>query len=73
MTRDEWLSVAYSTAKRGNELPYAKLTPELVRYIRSVYRKFCRQNGAPAIAQRLGLHVRTVEKVLTGETWVHVR
>ena len=72
LDRQGWLSMAHLYAKRGNELPHAKLTPERVTRIRNDYVKGSRTHGAPALARREGLHVRTIEKVLARETWCHV-
>jgi len=72
LDRQEWLSMAHLYAKRGNELPQSKLDPDRVARIRNDYVKNSRTNGAPALARREGLHVRTIEKVLNRETWCHV-
>lgn len=65
--REEYLEQAHYNALRGNELPQAKLNPSLVREIRSS------NEPRKAIANRLGVHYRTIEKVRQWETWVHVR
>jgi len=70
--RDEWLTMAHLCCARGNELPQAKLTPERVTQIRNDYVKNSRTHGAPALARREGLHRRTIEKILTRQTWCHV-
>jgi hypothetical protein len=67
--RKEWHLRRFEFVARGNRLPQAKLTPELVREIRGKYRPFSKEAGAPALARQYGLHRRTVEKVLTRETW----
>ena len=68
MTRNEYLSTAIFTAKRGFDLPQSKLNPELVREIRT------NRHGMTARAQadRYGVHYRTIEKVRHYETWRHV-
>lgn len=71
MTRRDYQLRAREIAVRGNDLPHAKLTPEQARAIRARHVPYCRRNGAPAIARDLGLHRRTVEKVLAYETWIH--
>lgn len=65
--------------KRGSALPQARLTEEEVANIRRGYNKarltIARIQSkwtAKGIARRTGLHVRTVEKILSGETWTHV-
>ncbi len=78
-TRAEYLLASTTFAKRGAELPQSKLTPELVAEIRSArkQREALRQHIAEnlsneALAKRLGVHVRTVEKAATHESWSHL-
>lgn len=73
------MSGTYATARNGNDLPQAKLTPLLVIEIRrrneEKQRRIAELNAkysAKAIADDLGVHVRTIEKVLRYETWRHV-
>lgn len=73
MTRDEFQLRAREFSKRGSALPQSKLNDETVRMMRREYQPNSRTHGARAIARRLGLHYRTVEKALTYETWIHVR
>ena len=63
------MTCAHALAKRGNDLPHAKLDPELVRQIRA------NRNGwtAKRWAQHLGVHLRTVEAVRSYKNWRHVR
>lgn len=58
---------ARATAKRGNQLPHARLTPEAVREIRE------NRQGLTAaqLAAQYGVHHRTIEKVRAYETWSH--
>lgn len=79
MTRDEYNIRARETARRGMELPWSKLTPLEVDAIRSAKRqrenllKHIRENlSNDALSKAFGVHRRTVEKVLQGETWGHV-
>lgn len=79
MTRDEYDIRARETARRGMDLPWSKLTPLEVDAIRSAKRqrenllKHIRENlSNDALARAFGVHRRTVEKVLQGETWGHV-
>lgn len=69
ITRDEWRLTSTMYCRRGNDLPQARLNPELVREIRR------NPNGwsARRWADELGVHVRTVEKVQRGLSWRHVR
>lgn len=67
MSRDEYLSRAYEFAARGAQLPQTKLTPELVREIRSN-----RAMTAKQWAEKLGVHVRTITGAREYRTWRHV-
>lgn len=69
MTRHDYcLYGAKVTCKRGNELPQAKLNPELVREIRE------NVNGLTAKqwAGKLGLHYRIIESVRHRTRWAHI-
>lgn len=69
MTRHDYRNGgALQSARRGNALPHARLTPELVREIRA------NRHGLTAKqwAAKLGTHLRTIEKVRHYETWIHV-
>lgn len=69
MTRHEYqLYGAKSCAKRGNELPQAKLNPDLVREIR----KNVKGLTARQWAVKLNLHLRTIESVRSRARWAHV-
>lgn len=64
---------------RGMDLPQSKLTPLEVDAIRSAatqreaLRKHIRERlSNAALARDLGVHVRTIEKVLARESWSHV-
>jgi hypothetical protein len=79
LERDEYLSRARSMALRGQELNHAKLLDIDVVSIRSAakqrenLKKHIRENlSNEALAKAYGIHVRTVEKVLSYETWGHV-
>lgn len=78
-TRDQYLLAASTFAKRGEELPHARLTPELVAEIRSArrqrekLRKYIDENLTnKALAKKLGVHIRTIEKAITNESWSHL-
>lgn len=68
MTRDQYLADHYRHHLQGNDLPHSRLTPELVREIRA------NRHGETLkqMAERMGVHRRTVEKVHYFETWRHV-
>lgn len=79
MKRDEYLVRMRELAPRGSELPWAKLTAEDIDSIRSAarqreaLRQHIRDNlSNDALAQKFGVHVRTIEKVMQRETWSHV-
>ena len=57
---------ARAMALRGNELPHAKLNPQLVMHIRDS------KMTSRQLANDLGVHIRTIEKVRRFESWVHV-
>lgn len=69
MTREEYLLQAAAYAKRGNDLPQARLTPEKVREIRANVRGLF----AWQLAMVYGVHIRTIDKIRTFQTWKHVR
>ncbi len=66
--RQEWSTRAHEFCARGERLPHARLTADVVRKIR------VNQEGWPRWkwAECLGCHVRTIDKVATYETWRHV-
>ena len=64
--------------RRGEDLPHSKLTEEDVLRIRRLvwFRNELKQVMQTmtnrAIAQDLGVHQRTVDRVTAGENWTHV-
>ena len=65
--------------KRGFELPQSKLNESLVKRIREEYEvarkereRLQREYSAKGLAKKYGVHIRTMEKMLSGETWGHV-
>lgn len=79
MSRAEWQLRARELAARGQELPQAKLLDLDVVTIRSAakqresLRKYIKDNlSNAALANKFGVHVRTVEKIVQYETWGHV-
>ena len=79
MERGEYLSRARENARRGQELPQAKLLDVDVITIRSAakqrenLRKYIRENlSNDALAQKFGVHTRTIEKIVQFESWSHV-
>lgn len=80
MTREEYRSNARLIARRGSECPSAKLDEATVAWIRRTHarkqrlvKKLNERYGVKGIAKRLGLHVRTIERILQHNGWVHVR
>ncbi len=80
MTREEYLKRPAAKAKRGSELPQAKLdetkAAEILRLHAKKQRLVSRLNArysAKGLAARFGVHVRTIEKVLQREGWIHAR
>jgi hypothetical protein len=69
MTRTEYRNGgALQHAIRGNALPHARLTPDLVRDIRANRQGLTARQWAATI----GCHYRTIEKVRHYETWIHI-
>ena len=81
MTRQEYLTTgAYLNCKRGEELPQSKLTVDQVRMIQrqharkqALIKRLNERYSAKGLAKLLGVHHRTVEKVLQRNGWIHVR
>lgn len=69
IAREQWLRSAYLYCARGNDLPHARATPELVRRIRENRYGWPRRKWAEVT----GLHIRTIDKIATFETWRTVR
>ena len=69
MNRHEYLCSTVEFASRGNDLPHAKLTPDIVRDIR------INKHGKTAAqwAQLLNVHIRTIEAVQSRKNWSHVQ
>jgi len=64
--------------KRGSQLPHAKLTEDDVALIWQLVEERDRHKAAAAaltnakLAEKFGVHVRTIDRVTTGENWGHV-
>lgn len=69
MTREDYILFgAKVTAKRGNDLPHAKLTPDAVVAIReNRYGKTRKQ-----LAAEYQVHHRTIEKIHYRQCWTHI-
>lgn len=59
--------------RRGEVHGMAKLTDELVREIRETYIPRHPIHGQAAIARRLGVNRSTIERVISGFRWNHVK
>ena len=63
---------------RGSDLPHAKLDEHDIALIRDLVaeRNRLRRRAAAlsnrALAEKFGVHHRTIEKLISRETWVHV-
>lgn len=69
MTHHEYLTYgARMTAKRGTDLPHARLNPAAVREIRENTKGLT----AKQWAAKYGVHQRTIDKVRDYRSWVHV-
>lgn len=76
--RDEWEQRRTEFVARGMELPQSKLIPLDVAAIRSAarQREALRQHirdklSNAALAAQFGVHERSIEKVLSRESWSH--
>lgn len=64
--------------KRGSQLPWAKLDEGDVALIRQLVEERERHRQAASeltnakLAEKFGVHVRTIDRVTTGENWGHV-
>ena len=65
--------------KRGEDLPQSRLTEESVIEARKLHeesrqaiRDLQDMFSAKGLARRYGVHVRTMEKALSGITWSHI-
>jgi FixJ family two-component response regulator len=64
--------------RRGSDLTHAKLTEEDVQLVlqlvayREGLRRQLRHLTNKAIAEKFGVHQRTVDRVISGENWGHV-
>lgn len=77
--RHTYLQTARQNAPRGQELPHTKLLALDIVSIRSAakqrenLRQHIRENlSNEALAKQYGVHVKTIEKVLSYETGSHV-
>ena len=77
--RVEYRSRATEFAERGQRLPQAKLLDLEVIDIRSAHRqrlnllKHIKENlSNEALCKKYGIHKRTLEKIVTRETWSHL-
>ena len=65
-------------AKRGMDLPQSRLTDDDVRNIRALIEhradllNQAKQLTNKKIAEKYGVHFRTIDRISTGETWGHV-
>jgi len=79
MNRDEDLMNPGAYCKRGFDLPHAKIPPIAIQSIREAAKKraelrkeITEKYSNAALAKAWGVHERTIEKILSYETWRHV-
>lgn len=79
MTRDEYQQRQREFSARGMDLPQSKLLPLQIVAIREaaqrreqMRREINDTLSNAALAKAYGVHVRTIEKVLSYESWGHV-
>ena len=77
--RDEWEQRRTEFCARGQDLPQSKLMDLDVVAIRSAKRqresllKHIRENlSNAALARQFGVHERSIEKIMSRETWTHI-
>lgn len=64
--------------KRGSELPQSKLTEHDVKLIldcvaeRERLRDEANKLSNQALAEKFDLHIRTIEKITSRRSWIHV-
>lgn len=80
MDREEYISRRSEFVIRGESLPQSKLTEDDVRKIRELHdfkiseiKKLNDSLSAKALAEKFDVHCRTIEKILSYETWTHVK
>jgi hypothetical protein len=78
LERSEYLVRARELALRGEDLPHSKIKMADVEEIRSAIvqrdqlRKYISTNlSNEALARKFGVHIRTIEKIVQGRTWIH--
>jgi hypothetical protein len=74
------VSAFYESAPQGVHIPAAKLNDVLVKRIRKEHaakemakKALDEQFSIAALAKKYGVHVNTIVKVLSYETWRHVQ
>lgn len=79
MTRDEYNIRANGVAKRGESLPWAKLTESAVQQAREEFERaqfaiaYIRAHySAAGLARKYGVSRSAMDRALKGETWGHV-
>lgn len=79
LPRDEYIQRREEFAPRGQDLPQAKMIDLDILSIRSAarqrenLRKHIKENlSNDALAKQFGVHISTIEKILSYETWRHV-
>lgn len=79
LNRAQYLCRATEYSKRGQELPQSKLLDMDVITIRSAHRqrqnllKYIKENlSNEALCKQYGIHLRTLEKILSRQTWSHL-
>jgi hypothetical protein len=70
ISRNDYLCDTLKYAKRGNELPHAKVNPDIVRKIRI---QADAGITAKSQASEYGVHIRTIEAIRSYKTWQSVK
>lgn len=64
--------------RRGSDLPHAKLSEKDVKDIWSLvnqrehYKRQASRLSNGRLAEMFGVHVRTIDRITSGESWTHV-
>lgn len=62
-----------AATRKGTDNGRAKLTDDLVKYLRQMYAPHDRDWGCSALSKRLGMGVSCIHRMLTGLSWKHVK
>lgn len=80
MNRHDYSIRQRELSPRGSALPFAKMDEAKVREVREIHDKAMRARAflnehcsAEGLAKECGISVSAMQKILSRETWVHVK